>query len=229
MNLPCDQCPVRATAACAVLTPEQREALSRGGRTRTLKRGEMLFAAGDDSTHCATLVEGALKVSSVDEEGQERILALIHPSGFVGEMFAPFAEHDVIALTDSQLCIFNRSDMDDAITRYPALSKALLQRAEEDLHESRRLLELTSRRSAGSRVAGLMISLAQAASHSPRHPAESFQLPLNRGEIAQMLGLTIETVSRAITSLERKGIIRRRGARGIDVLDPARLAATAGD
>lgn len=229
MNLPCDQCPVRATAACAVLTPEQREALSRGGRTRKLKRGEMLFAAGDDSTHCATLVEGALKVSSVDEEGQERILALIHPSGFVGEMFAPFAEHDVIALTDSQLCIFNRSDIDDAITRYPALGKALLQRAEEDLHESRRLLELTSRRSAASRVAGLMISLAEAASHSPCHPAESFQLPLNRGEIAQMLGLTIETVSRAITSLEKKGMIRRKGARGIDLLDPARLAAVAGD
>ncbi|HEX9807828.1 MAG TPA: Crp/Fnr family transcriptional regulator [Alteraurantiacibacter sp.] len=229
MNLSCEQCPVRASAACAVLTSEERDALARGGRTRQLKRGEMLFAAGDDNTTCATLIEGALKVSSVDEEGQERILALVHPAGFVGELFAPFSGHDVIALTDSRLCLFSRADLDDAVTRYPALGKALLQRAQEDLHESRNLLELTSRRSAVSRVSGLMVGLAEAASHSPCHPADRFELPMSRGEIAQMLGLTIETVSRAVTSLEKDGIIRRKGARGIDLLDPARLAAMTGD
>lgn len=229
MNLACEQCPVRASAACAVLTLEERETLARGGRTCNLKRGEMLFAAGDDNTSCATLIEGALKVSSVDEDGQERILALVHPAGFVGELFAPFSGHDVIALTDSRICLFSRADMDEAVTRYPALGKALLQRALEDLHESRHLLQLTSRRSAVSRVAGLLTGLAEAASHSPCHPADHFQLPLSRGEIAQMLGLTTETVSRAITTLEKNGLIRRKGARGIDLLDPARLAAMAGD
>jgi len=67
MNLPCDQCPVRATAACAVLTPEQREALSRGGRPRKLKSGEMLHAACDDSTQCANLAAGALTERCVVE------------------------------------------------------------------------------------------------------------------------------------------------------------------
>ena len=57
----CSTCPVNETAACAVLTPEERDAMAAAGRTRTLKRGEMLFAAGDEDAACATLQSGALK------------------------------------------------------------------------------------------------------------------------------------------------------------------------
>ena len=84
MNLTCGTCPVRESAACAVLSPAERDALAAAGRTRVLKRGEMLFAAGDDEAACATLVSGALKVSAIDREGTEQILALVHPSGFIG-------------------------------------------------------------------------------------------------------------------------------------------------
>jgi len=50
MGLSCDTCPVRHRAACSVLTVEERDELARSGRSRKLKRGEMLFAAGDEST-----------------------------------------------------------------------------------------------------------------------------------------------------------------------------------
>jgi CRP/FNR family transcriptional regulator len=227
VSLPCETCPVRDRAACSVLEPAERAALAKAGRMRALRKGETLFAAGDESTACATLVEGALKVSSIDDEGNERILALIHPTGFVGELFAPFAHHDVVALTDSRLCTFARSDLEAAVLHYPKLARALLRRSQEDLHESRQLMALTSRRSAGERVAGLLYSLAEAASHSPCHPATAFQLPLKRSEMAQLLNLTVETVSRNLTRLEREGLIRRKGARGIELRDPARLAELA--
>lgn len=227
MTLDCSSCPVRHRAACSVLDVEEREALARAGRTRKLKRGELLFAAGDENVACATLLRGALKVAAVDEEGTERILALVHPAGFIGELFAPFAHHDVVALTDSELCVFPKSEMGRAIEHNPKLSQALLRRSQEDLLQSRELLALSGRRSAAGKVAGLLLGLAEAASDSSCHAAKSFELPLTRGEIAGMLGLTIETVSRAITRLERDGVIRRKGARGIELVDPARLAAEA--
>lgn len=223
MSLDCSSCPVRHRAACSVLDVEEREALARAGRTRKLTRGETLFAAGDESTACATLLKGALKISAVDEEGTERILALVHPAGFIGELFAPFAHHDVVALTDSELCVFPKSDMGRAVEHNPKLARALLQRTQEDLLQSRELLALSGRRSASGKVAGLLMGLAEAASESSCHSARQFELPLTRGEIAGMLGLTIETVSRAITRFERDGIIRRKGARGIELVDPARL------
>jgi CRP/FNR family transcriptional regulator, anaerobic regulatory protein len=223
MGLNCNACPVRHRAACSVLTIDERDSLARAGRTRTLKRGDLLFGAGDESVACATLLKGALKVTSVDENGTERILALVHPAGFVGELFAPFAHHDVVALTDSELCVFPKSEMGRAVDAHPKLAQALLRRTQEDLLQSRELLALSGRRSAGSKVAGFLMGLAEAASDSSCHAAREFELPLTRGEIAGMLGLTIETVSRALTKLERDGLIRRKGARGIELVDPARL------
>ena len=94
--LACAACPVRDRAACSALNEEDRDELARLGQHRTLRRGETLFASGDDSLACATLISGALKISSFGQDGTERILSLVHPAGFVGEMFAPVAHHDVI-------------------------------------------------------------------------------------------------------------------------------------
>lgn len=228
MNLTCSSCPVKDSAACSVLTEEERDALAAAGRTRVLERGEMLFAAGDEDAACATLVSGALKVSAIDQEGNEQILALVHPSGFIGELFAPFTHHDVVALTTSKLCTFARRDIEAAIDKYPALARALLRRSQEDLLATRSLLELTAQGSAEMRLAALLHDFAAAASHSPCHVANQFDLPLTRGEIANMLGLTIETVSRKLREIEDAGAIARKGKRGIEVLDPALLQALSG-
>jgi CRP/FNR family transcriptional regulator len=228
MNLACETCPVRETAACSVLTEEERDAMAAAGRTRTLKRGEMLFAAGDEDAACATLVSGALKVSAFDQDGNEQILALVHPAGFIGELFAPFAHHDVVALTESRLCTFARGDIERAIDNYPALARALLRRSQEDLLATRNLLELTAHASAESRLAALLHDFAGAASQSSCHLASEFELPLTRGEIANMLGLTIETVSRKLGELEDTGAIARKGKRGIEILDSTLLQDISG-
>ena len=228
MNKNCATCPVRDNAACAVLSEEERDALAAAGSHRTLGRGEMLFAAGDDEAACATLVSGALKVTAFDADGNEQILSLVHPSGFIGELFSPFAHHDVVALTESCLCTFARKDIERAIDDYPALARALLRRSQEDLLATRSLLELTAHATAESRLAALLHDFAVAASNTSCHIADHFELPLTRGEIANMLGLTIETVSRKLGELEEMGAIRRKGKRGIDIADPALLRELSG-
>lgn len=228
MNLACSTCPVKETAACAVLTPEERNAMAAAGRTRLLKRGEMLFAAGDEDAACATLLSGALKVSAIDHDGNEQILALVHPAGFIGELFAPFAHHDVVALTDSRLCTFARRDIERAIEDYPALAVALLRRSQADLLATRGLLELTAHASAEARLAALLHDFAAAASDSSCHLAPHFELPLTRGEIGNMLGLTIETVSRKLGELEDMGAVQRVGKRGIALRDPELLHEISG-
>ncbi|MEL7689384.1 Crp/Fnr family transcriptional regulator [Citromicrobium bathyomarinum] len=227
MSLACATCPVRDRAACSVLSDEEREDLSQRGRHRTLEPGEVLFHAGEKVTACATLTSGALKVSTTDAEGRERILALVHPAGFVGEFFQPFDDHEVVALAPSEVCLFAGEDIETAMSEHPALGRALLRRTQEDLHASRTLLALTGKPDAQARVAGLILGFAQAASDSPCHPAQEFDLPLSRAECANMLGLTIETVSRKITALEKSGAIRRHGKRGIELVDPARLSLMA--
>lgn len=222
-NLECAECPVRDRAACSALTESQRSDLARIGRRRTLKRGETLFHAGEQAPACATLIAGVLKISSVDSDGIERILSLVHPAGFVGEMFAPVAHHEVIAVSDSEVCMFPADLYDSAVERFPALGRALLRRSAEDLFASRSLIDMMGRRTAIQRVAGFIKAMANAASSSPCHPAMRFDLPLTRGDMAGMLGLTIETVSRQIGRLEKEGAIRRERRRGILLRDAAQL------
>ena len=221
--LACETCPVRDRAACSALTDNERAKLSRIGRHCDVKRGETVMAAGDDNIACATLISGALKIASYDSEGTERILSLVHPAGFVGEMFAPLAHYDIVALADSRLCVFSRKEYEAAVSNFRRWANALLRRSAADLFETRSLIDLMGRRSAEVRVAGLIDAFAKAASDSPCHPASHFELPLTRGDMAGLLGLTIETVSRQISRLEKQGLIKREGARGIEIRDAPAL------
>ncbi|GAA4009731.1 Crp/Fnr family transcriptional regulator FnrL [Sphingomonas swuensis] len=223
--LACATCPVRDRAACSALGGEERADLARLGRHRTLVPGEVLFAADEDNDRCATLVRGALKISATERDGSERILSLVHPAGFVGELFAPVARFEVAALTASEVCLFSRREYEAAVERYPALARALLRRSSEDLFDLRSLVGIVGRHSAREKMAAFLLAMARAASSSPCQPAASFDLPLSRAEIGGMLGLTIETVSRQLTALEKSGAIRRVGLRGIELVDAAQLGS----
>ena len=226
-SLRCETCAVRTRAACAALDEQERRELATLGHHRRLQRGETLFASGDDNLQCATLVKGVLKVSSFEDDGTEHIVSLIHPAGFAGELFAPAANHDVVALTDVELCVFPRGQYEQALERFPELGRALLRRSSQELAETRRLLAAVTGRSATQRVAGFLMALARAANDVECHPARRFDLVLTRGEMASLLGLTIETVSRTLTRLEKDGVIEREGARGILLKDAARLGKLA--
>ncbi len=227
MTLACATCPVATRAACAALTPEERTEFSKQGRRQKLAKGEVLFAAGDERDSCATLVSGALKIASIDREGVESILSLVHPAGFVGELFSPFPGYEVAALVDSEVCLFSRKEVEAAAIRHPALGLALLHRAQDNLHDARELLDLSRRRSARARVAGILLAFARAASDSPCHPAHRYDLPVSRSEMAGLLGLTIETVSRQLSELTAWGTIKKQGARGIELVDSVRLGELA--
>jgi CRP/FNR family transcriptional regulator len=226
--LVCDQCPVAERAVCAVLSDTDRASLARLGRHRRYARGETILAAGDDGNVCATLVSGAAKISSIDRDGTERIVALVHPAGLMGQLFGPSQSHHVIALTDSEACIFPRAIFEKMADDHPELARRLLGEALRELGESRELIDLISKRQAKARLAALLLAFARAASPAPCHDAVIFDLPLTRGEMAQLLGVTIETVSRNLVAMEREGLLRRHGAHGIELLDRARLAAVVG-
>lgn len=223
----CADCPVRDQAVCASLSESELAELAAIGRHRNVARGETIFAADDDSVACATLVTGAAKLSRLDPEGIERIVGLVHPAGFLGQLFAATHRHEATALTDSRVCLFPRREFERFMASHPALTRAILERTIAELDASRGLAELIGRRDVKARVAGLLLAFARAASPTPCGEASRFELPLSREEIASLLGTTIETVSRRLTEMERQGIIARHGARGLEILDPTALAQAA--
>jgi CRP/FNR family transcriptional regulator len=113
------------------------------------------------------------------------------------------------------------------------MEQLLLARTLADLEQARGWLTRVARASAAARVASFLGDMAQrlAVSDCRRDAGvvvgAQFDLPLRRGEIADLLGLTIETVSRQMTRLRAAGVIDLPGGRGIIVRDPAALADAA--
>lgn len=217
--LHCATCSVREQAVCAALSSTERAELERIGQHRQLARGQSLLDAGEDNYACATLISGALKISAIDRDGTERIVALVHPAGFVGELFRPTAQHHVTALTHSEICLFPRTQYEALVERHPHLALSLLRRSSTDLAETRELVDLIGRRGALERVAALLLVFSRGAARTPCGTAGLFDLPLSRGEMAGFLGITIETVSRQLTVLEQRGLIKKLASRGIQLLD----------
>lgn len=225
--LGCQTCPVRDIAVCAGLDDAERTALARLGQRRQFARGETVFSAGDDAVACATLISGAIKLSKIDAEGIERTVAIVHPAGFLARLFAATGDCAATALVDSELCLFPAQLIEREMRTYPSMMERVLKATLEQLEESRALIDLIGRRDSRARVAGLLLLFLEGVCDAEPRGGGRIEMPLNRGEMASLLGLTIETVSRQLSRLEAEGVLRRDGLRFIDIPDIGLLRRTA--
>jgi CRP/FNR family transcriptional regulator, anaerobic regulatory protein len=227
MTRACSDCLVRDRALCSTLDDERLDELSRIGRRRRLKAGEPLQFEGDDNILCANVLAGVLKLSTVTAAGDSQTVGLLYPADFIGRPFAETVDHDIVALTDAEVCTFARKPFERMLAEAPALERQLLERTLAELERSRRWMLFLGRKSAGARLAGLIHDIrrrmAEAGCAADLGPGSLIELPLTRTEMADVLGLTIETVSRELTKLKDAGIVVTEGRRGLRVLKPEGL------
>ena len=230
----CDSCMVRNTAICAALHKDEISALNAIGRRRRLAAGESLVWEGEQSVLVANVIEGMLKLSTGTEDGREQIVGVVYPSDFVGRPFGAQTEHSITALTDAHVCVFGRADFDRFAAEHPALEHKLLQRTLSELDRTRKWMLLLSRKNAEEKVATFLIDMAQRLAGADCDAPGGggmlmrFDLPFSRQQIGDILGITIETVSRQMTKLKRDGVIDLPTRRAVEILDRGALEAIAG-
>lgn len=229
----CETCLVRNRAICAALDANEIGALNAIGRNRVLSAGEALIWEGDDSVLVANVIEGVLKLSTGTEDGREQIVGMVFASDFIGRPFGSTTGHGVTALTESKVCVFNRRDFDAFAREHPALEHKLLQRTLTELDRTRRWMLLLGRKSASEKVASFLLEMCDRVATpgcEGQTPAGEIHLdlPVSRQQIADVLGLTIETVSRQFTRLKSEGVIDLPSRREVVVRDRGALLAEAG-
>jgi len=229
----CDTCVVRNRAICAGLGDDELLVLNHMGRRRTLEPGEPLIWEGDESVLVANVIEGVLKLSSSTEDGREQIVGVVYPSDFIGRPFAGAAGHSVTALTEARVCVFARADFDRVAGEHPKLEHKLLERTLAELDRTRKWMVLLSRKTAQEKVATFLLEmsdrLVETGCDAPSEtPLRTFDLPFSRQQVADVLGLTIETVSRQMTMLKRDGVIGLPTRRSVEIIDRTALEDIAG-
>lgn len=223
----CAACAVRQSAVCATMVDGELAAFRRCGRRMMVGRGETIFWAGEDSLVCGNLTTGVLKLTASTSDGREQIVGLLYPGDFVGALFEGSAGYSVTALTDAELCVFPRRDFQRMLDDHAAASRFLLKRTLSDLDRMRDWMLLLGRKCAQEKLAAFLIETARRVAsdeHGRVARGKPFELPLTRQGIADVLGLTIETVSRQMTKLKAAGFITIHGNRYIAIEAPGELA-----
>ena len=224
----CDACAIRNRAICADLDDSEIGLLNGIGRRRQLEPGEQLMWEGDEAVLVANVIDGVLKLASHSADGGEQILGLAYPSDFLGRPFGETAPYGVEALTEAQICVFERKDFDRFARDHPRLEHKLLERTLTELDRSRRWMMLLGRMNAGQKVASFLLELTDRLGKAGAGGETLVILPLSRQQIADVLGLTIETVSRQLSRLRSAGLIDTPSRREIVLRDKRELEELAG-
>jgi CRP-like cAMP-binding protein len=197
--------------------------LDRIGAHAIYRRGEVLFDAGDAADTVFTVVSGCIRLVKLMSNGQRHIFAFVMPGQLAGATAA--AAHAITAEAVSD-CVVIREGREALDTRFgadPAFAAAMRATAADDLKNAYDRMVLVCRRPAAARVAWLLLTMRR---HAAR---DTFALPMSRADIADYLGMALETASRAFTELKRRKVIAAPDASVVTLLDRAlaeRIAET---
>ncbi|MEQ8665623.1 MAG: Crp/Fnr family transcriptional regulator [Rhodospirillales bacterium] len=216
----CQACEARHKGICGGMEPEQLLELSRSTKIRTVPVGTELLIEGETSGTFSNILSGVVKLSKLMADGRHQIVGLQFAPDFVGR---PFSDESLVAAeaaTDVTICTFPRDALEDMTSRSPGLGKMLLSQSLAELDEARDWMLTLGQRTAEERVAHFLHTIAAHIDPYRKDDDEStvdIELPLSRADIADFLGLTIETVSRQFTRLRNQGVIEKLDGRNIRI------------
>lgn len=212
MQVACSDCNLSRFCMPSGMQPKEVEALNDAvRRIRPLRKGDIVYRAGDQFNALFALKSGTAKLVHSDAGGNESIITVMLPGevlGFDGLATGPYA-CSLIALETSSYCELPAHQLPRLSQFIPSIHSMLLQRAGKKFEDSLRRMALIQR-PAEERLAAFILDLSTRLHTRGFSPSE-FRISLTRQEIGDHLGLALETVSRLFGHFEALGLIRVQG------------------
>jgi len=214
----CAQCDVRHRAMCSAIEPDRIGVLDTIVSHAQLRPGQSIFEEGDDARYVYNVSKGHVRLFKLLPDGRRQITGFLAPGDFLGLAARDTYAYSAEAITDADLCRFKVTDLDSLLDEMPPVRERLFEIANDELAAAQEQMLCLGRKTAKERVASFL--LAQL-----RHGAECgdngaiFDLPMSRSDIADYLGLTIETVSRTFTALREEGLIELPNTHRVSIPD----------
>lgn len=221
----CRSCEARHKGICGALDPDQLVHLAKHTTKHVYESETELASAGDSVESYSNILSGVVKLSKLMADGRQQIVGLQFAPDLLGRPFRRESDVTVEAATNLRVCSFPKSVLDEIMRQSSDAEHKLHQQTLKELDEAREWMLTLGRKSASEKVSSFlyMIALNIDPEVGHREGPVSFELPLKRADIADFLGLTIETVSRQLTKLRKTGIINIENNRTVIVASIERL------
>ncbi len=189
------------------------------GGTVVLERDQELHEQGAPARYCYQIVSGCLRTVKLMEDGRRQIGDFLMAGELLGFDVVDTYSFGAEAVTNTVLRRYRLSAVESQADHDPAFARWLRQRAASHLRAAQGHALLLGRKSASERIAAFLLDMANRSSSTAEG---TIAVPMCRVDIADHLGLTIETVCRNLTHLHRAGIITlTRGT--VEIRDKAAL------
>ena len=218
----CRDCAVQSRAFCSVLDNDALAKLEGLHSFRDLAPEESLFMEGDTAASFFTVLKGCLRLSKLLPDGRRQIIGFVVPGEFIGLSSEAGHVYNAEALVEASLCRFTIRDLESIGEGNPAMKGRLLDMTNANLGRAHEHMLLLGRMRALEKIASFLCNLIVRAAAADL-PSEPLALPMSRADIADYLGLTIETVSRTFTRLKTSSIIALPEHNRVEVIDMAGL------
>ncbi len=205
---PCSTCGARPLGVCADLKGHELQSMACASESVAAQPGQALFHEGDPNPYVFNVVDGAVKLYRLLPDGRRQITGFLFQGDFLGLGGRGPSSFTAEALTPLNACRFRRGDFDQLLNALPALEHRLVALAGDELMAAQEQIVLLGRKTARERLASFLT-----------------RLPMTRLDIADYLGLTIETVSRVFTQFKTSGLIQLLPGNDVALPDPAALKA----
>lgn len=227
----CRDCTVRSEALCRAIPGGQLPDLARSVRRKRYRPGSVIARSGDPADWCAHVVSGVVKLTLALPDGRQQIVGLLYPSDFLGRPFTDRVPFAAEAASVIELCCVGQGHFEQLLQEHPGMKQLFLERTLDAVDAARDWMLLLGCKTAEERVATLILLVARRARAArcgppPEGQPMRFDLPLSRTEMAEFLGLRIETISRQLRRLNAAGLIDMPGPRSIAVRDLGALERT---
>lgn len=209
MQAACETCSLHQLCLPLELSHTDVEELERIiKRRRPLQRGEHLFQAGDPFTAIYAIRSGSIKTFTTTDDGQEQITGFHLPSELVGLDAITTETHNCTAraLETTSACEIPFNRLQELGAKIPGLQRQLLRIMSREILEDQDLMIWLGKKSAEERLALLLLRMSKRFTER-NFSAREFNLSMSRTDIANYLGLAVETVSRLFSRFQVEGLL----------------------
>ena len=198
-------------------------------RNRPLRKGEHLYRQLDEFRSVFAVRSGSFKSYVLGPDGQSRVTSFYMPGEIIGMDGIATRRHGVstTALEHSSICEIPFSQLEKLSHQLPNLQSRFFSIMGNEIVKDQQIHTLLSSYTAEQRLASFLLSLSSRYARCQLSP-ERFLLHMTRSDIGEYLGLTLETVSRVFSALQKKEIISVKN-REIEIRDMQRLRAILGE
>lgn len=202
----CIHCEIRRLAICAVLKEEELAAMMAITRYRSLAPGEMIFEEGEPARSLYNVASGTVRIYKLLPNGRRQITGFLFAGDFLGLASPKAYAYGAEAVTEVNLCQFDSAAFKSLVDRFETVKSRLLERANDELTVAQEQMLLLGRKTPLAKLSSFLLRLSSNNARWER-PVDTIELSMTREDIADYLGLTIETVSRTFTKLKGDGVI----------------------